>query len=78
MGATDMSIALPLTLSVCPALWLHGCVGDQAWIEFSDILDTNDWRTLTTLTLENTPQLYLDTNALGQPQRFYRAKVHRP
>ena len=57
-------IVMPITLS--------GSVGSSRRIDYINDLGTSNWTTLTTVTLTNLSQVYLDTSALSQPHRFYR------
>jgi LmbE family N-acetylglucosaminyl deacetylase len=62
--APIQGIVMPITLS--------GSVGSSWRIDYINDLGTNNWATLTMVTLTNLSQVYLDTSALSQPQRFYR------
>jgi hypothetical protein len=55
---------MPITLS--------GTLGSSWRIDYVNDLGTSNWATLATMTLTNLSQVYLDTSALSQPQRFYR------
>jgi hypothetical protein len=57
-------IVMPITLS--------GTIGSSWRIDYVNDLGTSNWATLATVTLTNLSQVYLDTSALSQPQRFYR------
>ena len=62
--APIQGIVMPITLS--------GTSGSAWRIEYVNDLGTSNWTTLTTVTLTNLSQVYLDTSALSQPHRFYR------
>ena len=58
-----------------PRLSLTGVVSSMNSLQWSPILAATNipWQTLTTLTLTNSPQLFLDTNVQYGTNRFYRA-----
>jgi hypothetical protein len=61
-----------LALHRVPAITLTGAIGSQVQIEYvNQSGPTNAWVYLATLVLTNSPQLYFDTSAIGQPPRFY-------
>jgi hypothetical protein len=69
----------PATLTVTPILGilmpinLSGDIGSSWRIDYvNDLGPTNNWLTLATVTLTNSSQVYVDTSALSQPNRFYR------
>jgi LmbE family N-acetylglucosaminyl deacetylase len=62
--APIQGIVMPITLS--------GTIGSSWRIDYVNDLGTSNWATLTMVTLTNPSQVYLDTSALSQPQRFYR------
>jgi hypothetical protein len=62
--APIQGIVMPITLS--------GTIGSSWRIDYANDLGTSNWATLATVTLTNLSQVYLDTSALSQPQRFYR------
>jgi hypothetical protein len=42
-------------------------------VEYRSALDPADaWKPLAELVLPTTPHLFVDTNSIGQPKRFYR------
>ena len=50
-----------------------GIVGNNYRIEYAEALgNTNDWLTLTTLTLTRTPFRFYDPDSATNPRRFYR------
>ena len=58
---------------VAPALTLTGSISSQVRVDgINAIGPTDAWFTLATVTLTNTPQLYFDASATGQPRRLYR------
>ena len=61
--APIQGIVMPITLS--------GTIGSSWRIDYVNDLGTSNWATLATVTLTNLSQVYLDTSALSQPQRFY-------
>jgi hypothetical protein len=64
------SVSLP---GVVPALTLASPIGSRVKVEgINQIGPTDAWFTLDTVTLTETPQLYFDTSAIGQPTRLYR------
>jgi Immunoglobulin domain len=67
------SMVPSLNLNFVPAITLTGNVGDSFRLDYINAIGPTDaWVTLDTVTLTNTPQLYFDISALGQPQRLYR------
>jgi hypothetical protein len=62
--APIQGIVMPITLS--------GTIGSSWRIDYANDLGTSNWAMLATVTLTNLSQVYLDTSALSQPQRFYR------
>ena len=61
----SLGIAMPITVS--------GDVGSSWRIDYvNDLGPTNNWVPLVTVTLTNTSQVYSDSSALLQPQRYYR------
>jgi hypothetical protein len=64
------SVSLP---GMVPALTLTGAIGSRVEVEgINQIGPTDAWSTVDTVTLTETPQLYFDTSAIGQPARLYR------
>ena len=64
------SLSLP---GMVPAITLTGSIGDSWRVDYINRFGPTDaWVTLATVTLTNTPQLYFDVSAPGQPQRLYR------
>ena len=63
-----------LTLKMYAGLTIDGEVGQTYRIEYLTLLgEPNDWQSLTTVTLTNTPYLYIDRDVPLSAQRFYRA-----
>ena len=62
--APIQGIVMPITLT--------GAIGSSWRIDYINDFGTSNWATLATVTLTNDTQVYLDTSALSQPQRFYR------
>ncbi len=66
-----------ISLGLYPGLTIEGTVGKTFGIQYTtNVTDTNYWTTLTTVTLTQPTQLWMDTNANvssgSNPQRFYR------
>jgi hypothetical protein len=62
-----------LSVQMVPAITMVGGVGTTYRLDYINAFGpTNAWSPLATLTLTNDPQLYFDTNAIGQPTRYYR------
>jgi len=60
-------------ISMVPAITVTGNMGDSLRLDYINAVGpTNAWVTLDTVTLTNTPQLYFDVTAPGQPKRLYR------
>jgi hypothetical protein len=69
--------AADLVLSLRPAITVYGTIGRTYSIEFSDILARPpQWSFLGQITLTNTPQVFVDTQAM-QGERFYRVVLAR-
>jgi autotransporter-associated beta strand protein len=65
-------VVVPVQGIVMP-IALSGTQGSSWRIDYvNDLGSTNVWATLTSVTLTNTSQVYLDGSALSQPHRFYR------
>jgi len=77
-GAVPSSLAalsvLPaLGINMIPAITLIGDIGATYRLEYVNAIGpTNSWVTVATITITNSPQLYLDASAIGQPARVYR------
>jgi len=62
-----------LDLHLVPAITLTGAIGSSVRLDYINQFGPIDaWVTLTTVPLTNTPQLYFDISAPGQPPRLYR------
>jgi len=60
-------------LGLVPEITLTGNIGDSVRVDCINRFGPIDaWVTLDTVSLTDTSQLYLDTSALGQPERLYR------
>ncbi len=62
-----------LSLQMYAGLTITGQVGDRVLIEYAGQMTPNDWQTLDTITLTNSPYLWFDVASPGVPCRFYRA-----
>lgn len=63
-----------LGLGVFPVLALDYSVGTRLRIEVtSSLSDSNNWATLTNITVSSSPQYFVDTNSPLSLRRFYRA-----
>lgn len=63
-----------LDLKMYAELTLAGPVGTKYEVQYlNDIHNTNEWRTLATVTLPNSPYLWFDVESGTLPKRFYRA-----
>jgi hypothetical protein len=68
-----LSVLPALNVNMVPAISLFGEIGLTYRLDYLNAVGpTNNWQATVTLTLTNCPQLYFDTAAIGQPQRFYR------
>ena len=68
-----LSVLPGLNINMIPAISLIGDVGTAYTLQYINAVGpTNNWQTLTTVTLTNNPQFYPDYSAIGQPTRFYR------
>ncbi len=68
--ATSPSLSLP---GMVPAISLTGSIGSSIRIDcINPFGPTDAWVPLATVPLTSSPQLYFDTNSLGQPPRLYR------
>ena len=62
-----------LAVHKVPAILLTGSMGSSVRLDYINQSGPTDaWVTLATISLTNTPQLYFDTSAIGQPPRLYR------
>ena len=65
-----------VSLGLYPGLTISGAVGKDFGIQYTTNLVITNWTTITTLTLTQPMQLWVDTNANvsagNNPQRFYR------
>ena len=70
----DAPVGLPLLeLEMVPAIALTGAPGNYIRLDYINQFGPVDaWRTLATVLLTNSSQLYFDTSAVGQPPRLYR------
>jgi hypothetical protein len=71
---TPVSVGPGLTVvGMVPAITLTGSIGSSIRIDaIKQIGPPDAWFTLDTVTLSNSPQLYLDPSSLNQPTRLYR------
>src|SRR5208282_437739 len=68
-----VGISYPLTVQLYAGLQVLGTVGLVYSIQCTpDLTQTNNWQTLTNLTLPSSPYLYIDTASPDYPRRFYR------
>ena len=70
------SVSLQVTpiLGILMPITLAGAPGSSWRIDYvNDLAPTNNWTMLATVTLTNASQVYLDTTAVTQAHRFYRA-----
>lgn len=81
-NAAGRAVSQPATLAVLdPGLQAHqlvgltlqGALGASYRIEATSTLEPLDWQTLTTVTLTNSPQWWVDFGSTNLPQRTYRA-----
>ncbi|MHC1766378.1 MAG: PQQ-binding-like beta-propeller repeat protein [Verrucomicrobiia bacterium] len=64
-----------LALQLCPGWNLAGPVGAEYRIDYVDApLAGTDWKALTTVTLTNNSQLFIDVTATNRFQRYYRTR----
>jgi len=52
---------------------IAGVIGHTYRIEYSPVLPSQDWKTLTNITLQSSPFLLFDVTSPGTRKRFYRA-----
>ena len=63
-------------IGLFPGVTIFGDVGLSYRIEATQSLeDTNDWSTVTTVTLPRSPYTWFDEGSPGQQKRFYRATL---
>src|SRR5262245_29787165 len=71
-AAIDSGVELQ-SIEVIPILKITGTVGTLFRIEYRTGLSTaDDWVTLQNVVLPSSPYTFIDTNASGSPNRFYR------
>jgi len=74
-----VGISYPLTVQLYAGLQVLGTVGLVYSIQCTpDLTQTNNWQTLTNLTLPSSPYLYIDTASPDYPRRFYRVVLILP
>ena len=62
-----------LSLAFAPALTISGTIGSAVRLDYiNQFGPTNAWAPLSTITLTNSSQVYVDTSAIGQPPRLWR------
>jgi hypothetical protein len=57
------------------AVSIEGQVGYSYRIDATDSLTSGQWKALATIPMTQSPDLYIDPDSIGKPQRFYRAVV---
>lgn len=67
-----LNVLALLGIDMVPAINLIGDVGRDYQLEFANMVGPSSWEVLTTLTITNRPQKYVDLTAIGQPKRVYR------
>lgn len=77
LGSTPSGWSAPpgiANIELLPRITLTGTPGDLFRIEYLDALSNNNnqWTVLKSLVLPTSPFLFLDTEAAGKAQRFYR------
>ncbi len=76
MGQTSLRVVSPVALAIhlYAGVTLTGPVGAQYRIEYApSVGNTNNWQTLTNLTLPASPYVLIDYDSPNASQRFYRA-----
>ncbi len=70
----SLNVIPALGIRLVPTLELYGGIGFRYNVQFiNQVAPTNSpWTTLATVTLTNSPQLFPDYSAAGQPARIYR------
>ena len=64
---------MPLLVYSKNQLAIEGWVGLKYEVLYSS--DLKDWQVLETVTLETSPQVYVDKTATEQPMRFYHLRL---
>lgn len=65
-----------LTVDTVAAISIDGDVGDTYRIFYSDDLgEPKDWNPLATLTLETSPQIFVDLHSIRRQRRFYKVET---
>jgi len=60
-------------LKLVPAVTFTGTVGGKYLVEYrNEFTPTNTWLSLTNITLQSSPSIFLDFEGGGKEQRFYR------
>lgn len=78
LGGQNTGVPPVLDIAVLPVVSIEGSVGSQLRIEYSDTLASDDWHTLKSLTLTESPTDVVDKSAAGHPNRNYRAVLIQP
>ena len=66
-------VFMPLLVYSNDQLAIEGWVGLKYEVLYSS--DLHDWQVLETITLETSPQVYVDKTATEQPMRFYQLRL---
>jgi len=73
-GKSGEELALmPLLVYSNDQLAIEGWIGLKYEVLYSS--DLHDWQVLETVTLETSPQVYVDKTATEQPMRFYQLRL---
>jgi YVTN family beta-propeller protein len=76
VGNQPMGIAIKtapsLRINMYAGLTITGSVGDTCTVQCTTSLPSTNWQPLATFTLPTSPYLYVDTNSVAYPNRFYR------
>ena len=72
----SLEVVTTLDVSAVPAISINGTIGASYRLEYVETFGSvSNWTELATVTLTNTPQVYVDYSAVGHPRRFYRVMV---
>jgi len=75
VGFAPLTLGIELSNSL-PRLSVSGEISNRFVLEYvSALAASNNWQSLFTNTLTSNPLIHTDTNSVGSPSRFYRARL---
>lgn len=74
-NSTGNAVSASLGLSFYAGLAIEGTVGGRYRVEYSENLSELQWLPLATITLPQSPFLWIDVGSTNAPRRYYRAVI---